>query len=297
MKGYYAFAFQIILFCLGVTNLQGQNLRGFYTGQLKLTANGAKLGAQLDLMEDSGRYTAVLRSRVVDGLTVSGCDNWLEGKINENRLELTNMVAIRETNVPPGVCNTMKYAKLVVKEENGTYEVAGNLFDVMGNVYGRLTLARVDTAISFSVEEEAAEAKRMMGEIHIASGITDQEVTARMIAIRGVNWADTVSLVPQNASLKIEAPGADFFHKLTVVVNDNAVLTAASPRQQGALIRLKDMVPGDMEVVFLCYHVLVDVIYDIKVTLTWDGGEKFWTLPVSTYGNTGLVLRILEPGK
>lgn len=297
MKGYYAFAFQILLFCLGVFNLQGQSLRGFYTGQLKLVANGAKLGAQVDLMEDSGRYTAVFRSRVVDGLTVSGCDNWLEGILKDGKLEMNNILTLRETNVPSGVCNYFRSAKLVVKQENGNFQIAGNLINQMGDVYGRLSISRVDTAISFSVEEEKMEAKRKIGEVHIAQGLTDNEIIERMISIRGMNRVDTVSFVPVNASLKIEAPDADLYHKLTVVVNEDPVLIAASPRQQGAVLRLKDMVPGDMEVVFLCYHLLVDVMYDIKVTLTWDGGEKVWTLPVSTYSNTGLVLRILEPGK
>jgi hypothetical protein len=276
--------------------VKAQSLQGFYTGQLRLAGTGAKLNAQLDLMEDSGRYSAVLRSRVVEDLAVSGCDNWLEGKMNGSRIEMVNMTPLRATNVPEGACIAYKFVKLTVKQENGELLLTGNVNEDNGMLYGKLTLTRVDTIISFSVEEEAVEAKRKMGEIKIAAGRTDEEVISRMLAIRGVEFVDTFSIPPIGASLKVEAPDADIFHRLTVMVNDNVVLLAATPKQQGAIIRLKEMTPGDVEIILLCYHVLVDVAFDVKLTLTWEGGEKVWTVPVSTMRNQGLVLRIKEPG-
>jgi hypothetical protein len=51
-----------------------------------------------------------------------------------------------------------------------------------------------------------------------------------------------------------------------------------------------------MDILFLCYHITIDVAFNIKLTLNWEGGEKVWTVPVSTMQNTGLVLRIREPG-
>jgi hypothetical protein len=277
-------------------NLQSQSLQGFYTGQLRLAGTGAKLNAQLDLMEDSGRYSAVLRSRVVEDLAVSGCDNWLEGKMNGSRIELVNMTPLRATNVPEGACTAYRIVKLNVKQENGEFQLTGNVNEDNGLLYGKLTLTRVDTAISFSVEEEAVEAKRKMGEILIAAGRTDEEVISRMIAVRGVELLDTFSIPPVGASLKVEAPDADIFHRLTVMVNDNVVLLAATPKQQGAIIRLKEMVPGEVDILLLCYHVMVDVAFDVKLTLTWEGGEKIWIVPVSTMRNKGIVLKIKEPG-
>jgi hypothetical protein len=281
---------------LQVLSLQSQSLQGFYTGQLRLAGTGAKLNAQLDLMEDSGRYSAVLRSRVVEDLAVSGCDNWLEGKMNGSRMEMVNMTPLRATNVPQNACIAYKFVKLNVKQENGEYQLTGNVNEDNGMLYGKLTLTRVDTAISFSVEEEAVEAKRKMGEILIAAGRTDQEVISRMLAVRGVEFVDTISIPAVGASLKVEAPDADIFHRLTVMVNDKVALLAATPRQQGAVIRLKEMAPGDVEILLLCYHVMVDVDFDVKLTLTWEGSEKIWTLPVSTLRNRGIVIRVKEPG-
>jgi hypothetical protein len=117
-----------------------------------------------------------------------------------------------------------------------------------------------------------------------------------MIAVRGVELLDTFSIPPVGASLKVEAPDADIFHRLTVMVNDNVVLLAATPKQQGAIIRLKEMVPGEVDILLLCYHVMVDVAFDVKLTLTWEGGEKIWIVPVSTMRNKGIVLKIKEPG-
>lgn len=297
MRGYFSFSFLLLLQVFSLTGLQAQSLRGFYTGQLKLAANGAKLSAQLELMEDSGRYSAVLRSRVVEGIELSGCDNWFEGKMEDGRLHMENKASLRETNVPPGSCQQFKYARLAVKQENGTISITGNLNDFGGDYYGKLILTRIDTVLSFSVAEEAVEAKRKMGEIFIASGRSDKEIIERMLSVRSTTMSDSVSFVPLNASLKVEAPDADIYHKLTVVIDGTPVLIATSPRQQGAVLRLKEMVPGNMEVVFLCYHLMVDVWYNLKITLNWEGGEKQWTLPVSTLGNQGILLKILETPK
>lgn len=287
--------FPVFTFFVATVALNAQSLQGFYSGQLKLAGSGAKLSAQLDLMEDSGRYTAVFRSRAVEELAVAGCDNWLEGVMKGGRIEMENKTPLRETNVPPGACQAFKFVKLSVKEENGELQLSGNINEDNGILYGKVTLTRVDTAISFSVEEEAVEAKRRMGEIYIAAGRKDEEIITRMLMVRGVEFVDTLSVSPMGASLKVEAPDADIFHRLTVMVNDNVVLLAATPKQQGAIIRLKEMVPGDVEILLLCYHFMVDVAFDVKLTLTWQGGEKVWTIPVSTMKNRGLILRIKEP--
>jgi len=287
--------FPVFIFFVATGALNAQRLQGFYSGQLKLAGSGAKLSAQLDLMEDSGRYTAVFRSRAVEELAVAGCDNWLEGVMKGGRIEMENKTTLRETNVPPGACLGYKFVKLSVKEENGELQLFGNLNEDNGILYGRVTLTRVDTAVSFSVEEEAVEAKRRMGEIYIAAGRKDEEIISRMLMVRGIEFVDTLSVPPTGASLKVEAPDADIFHRLTVMVNDNVVLLAATPKQQGAIIRLKEMVPGEVEIILLCYHFMVDVAFDVKLTLNWQGGEKVWTIPVSTMKNKALMLRIKEP--
>ncbi len=291
-----AFFLPVFLMGLAAGNLSAQSLQGFYSGQLKLAGTGAKLSAQLDLMEDSGRYTAVFRSRVVEELAVAGCDNWLAGTLKSGRLELENKTPIRETNVPYGACTAFKMVRLSVKQENGVLELSGNLNEENGLLYGKVTLTRVDTAVSFSVEDEAIEAKKRMGEIYIAAGRRDEEIISRMLSVRGVEFLDSIAIPPTGASLKVEAPDADIFHRLTMMVNDNVVLLAASPKQQGAVIRLKEMVPGSVDVVLLCYHVMVEVAFDVKLTLTWQGGEKVWTIPVTTMRNRGIILKIQEPG-
>ncbi len=287
--------FLILSVLIAIVGLNAQSLQGFYSGQLKLTGSGAKLSAQFDLIEDSGRYSAVLRSRAVENLSVAGCDNWLEGTMKNDRIDMENKTPLRETNVPPGACQDFKFVKLSVKQENGELQLTGSLNDEDGVLYGRLTLTRVDTVISFSVEEEALEAKRRMGEIYIAAGRKDEEIINRMLKIRGVEFIDSISVPPIGVSLKVEAPDADIFHRLTVMVNDNVVLLAATPRQQGAIIRLKEMIPGEVDILLLCYHFMVDVAFDVKLTLLWQGGEKVWTVPVSTMRNRGVILKILEP--
>jgi hypothetical protein len=107
---------------------------------------------------------------------------------------------------------------------------------------------------------------------------------------------DTISIKGAEASLLITAPEADMYHKLTVLLGRQPVLVNSSPKMQGAKIRLKEMNEGDIELLFLCNHFLVDVGFDIQVLVEWEGGKKLMVIPVSTFENQGLVIRFDKGG-
>jgi hypothetical protein len=92
--------------------------------------------------------------------------------------------------------------------------------------------------------------------------------------------------------LKIEAPGADNFHKLTVMINDNVVLLNTAPAQRGTNIRLNNLEEGQLDIIFICYHFMVNTNYNVKLTLVHGNGVQVWEVPVTTYKNRGIRLKV-----
>ncbi len=277
-------------------SLKAQSLQGFYTGQLKLSAAGLRLNVQLDLMQDSGEYSAVLRFRAVEDNQLSGCDNWMAGIGNIPKLRFQNMVSLRETNIASWICNDFKWLDLELKKGSTGMnpEFTGTLTNKNGSQFGKLTLTKVDSVNSFSVEEERAEALYRLSERQIAMTKDDSTRVAMMLVNRGIQMLDSLEISSGNTSLLVEAPTADRFHKLTLLINDNIVLLNTAPAQKAALIKLDDPEEGELEIVLLCYHTMVDVNYFVKLTLKHPDGEKVWEIPVSTFKNRGIKLKVIK---
>ena len=270
-----------------------QSLTGYYTGEMRLTGRNVRMQVQLDLIEDSGNFKGVIRSRYVENLKVTGCENWVEGSLVRETLTLMDQATLRETEVPVGTChNMMGQVRMNVKQEIGKEpEMTGTWFDRYGEALGRFTIVRIDTAISYTVADDEKEATRLKNERQIALAASDSIRLAMMKMARGVQWLDTLTVPATEATLIIRAPDADLYHKLSVTMNDGIVLLNNSPRRQGAKITLKEMDLEPVELVFYSYHTMVEVMYDIEVTLQWgEEQEKKWTIPVSTFQNRGIVL-------
>jgi hypothetical protein len=284
----------IFIFQLLLWSLKAQSFQGFYTGQLKLSGSGVKMSVQMDMMEDSGRISAVLRFRAVDDNTISGCDNWLAAISNSTKLRFLNLVSLRETNIPSWVCNDFKRLDLELKKGSSPIspEFNGNLLDENGGLYGRITISKVDSINSFSIEDERAEAMYRISERQIAMAADDSTRIGLMLANRGIQVLDSLEINPGNASLKVEAPLADRFHKLTLLFNDNVVLLNASPAERGANIKMNELEEGNLDVILLCYHFLVETNFTVKLTLTHDGGEKVWEVPVTTFKNRAIRIKV-----
>jgi hypothetical protein len=285
--------FFIIIILWGVQPF-AQSLQGYYTGQLKVSGRSLRMGLQLDLVEQNGFYMAVLRSRLVEEGFVSGCDNWMEGKMNGRELVLKNIVMVKENSVPPGSCNQLGVLKIKINTGKPEPELTGNWLDINDELFGRFTLTRVDTMVSYSMVEEEAIARRNVAEKQMFFAPNDSIKIELMRSARGAEWLDTIEIKSKDANLHIAAPEADIFHKLTVLLNNEPVLIDSSPRQKGAVVRLKEMGEGYVEVLLLCYHAMVDVMYDVQIKLEWEGGSREITVPVSTYKNRGIVLRFVK---
>lgn len=284
----------IILLSLFCPPLKAQQLQGFYTGQLKLSGQGIKMSVQMDIMEEAGAITAVIRFRAVEDNQVSGCDNWLQGTGNATKFNLHNMVTLKETNIAPWVCNDFVRVEMSLKKGSTPQspEYNGVLLNREGGVFAKITLAKVDTANSFSVADESAEAAYRIGEKQIAMAASDSAQISLMLANRGVQLLDSLELDAQNANLLVEAPMADRFHRLTLLINDNVILFNSPIAQKGVNIKLNELVEGDIDITLVCYHVLVEVNFPVKLTLTYNGNEKAWEVPVSTYKNRAIRLKV-----
>ncbi len=286
----------VLFFQLCTWSVFAQSFQGFYTGQLKLSDAGIKMSVQMDLMQDSGMVSAVLRFRAIDDNQLSGCDNWLSGQKAGSKIRLQNLVSLKETNIPSWVCNDFEWLDISPAKMStaSTPEFKGNLTDKTGRNFGTVTFTRVDTVLSFSVSEERAEAMYRLSEMQIAMTLADSSRVGLMLVNRGVQILDSLEIPLGNASIKVEAPTADRFNKLTLLINDNIALLNTAPAQKGSIIRLQEMEEGTFDIIMIGYHVLVDVNYFVTLTLTFEGGEKVWEIPVSTYKNRAIRVKMKQ---
>lgn len=289
--------FYIYIFIfLGIGQMAvSQSLQGFYNGELKVTGRNAKLSMQLDLMEANGIYTAVLRSRIFENGVLTGCDNWLEGKLSSKGLQLNHMAVVKETGLPPGTCGQLNALRMTVNTTKGEPELTGTWIDSDDVVFGKFTLKRIDTANSFSVPEEKEIAMRYINESKILIAPTMGQRIMLMQDTRPTDWIDSLTVPTGDASIKFEAKDADPFHKLTVLIDSTPVIVSVSPRQQVNIVTLDSMKAGEIRVLLLCDHAMVDVMYNVTVTLEWQGQQHQWIIPVSTFKNRGILIRFKNP--
>jgi hypothetical protein len=287
--------FFIGFLALFAAKADAQSLQGFYNGELKVTGRNARLSMQLDLMEANGIYTAVLRSRIFENGVLTGCDNWLEGKLSSKGLQLNQMAVVKETGLPPGTCGQLNELRMTVNTTKGEPELTGTWIDSDDVVFGKFTLKRIDTANSFSVPEEKEIALRYINEGKILMAPTMGQRIMLMLATRPTDWIDSLTVPTGDASIKFEAKEADPFHKLTVLIDSTPVIVSVSPRKQVNIVTLDSMKAGEIRVLLLCDHAMVDVMYNVTVTLVWQGQQHQWIVPVSTFKNRGIIIRFKNP--
>jgi hypothetical protein len=292
MKMKVNFLFIVMLF-LG--SVQAQSLQGFYTGQLKMSGIPERFNVQMDIMEDGKGLSAVFRTRIIDDRQLAGCDNWLQGAKSGNDLRFKSLVPLKITNIPDWICNefaTLTLQPKKLKEGTSSTEWIGNLYDGDGTNLGKVTLEKIDNENSFSVVDERDEARYMISEQKIYLATSDTARLRLILEGRGVHIIDSLAMDTTSSVLRIEAPGADAFHKLTVMVNEKVVLLNNSPAQKGTNIRLTKLEEGDLDIIFICYHFLVNTNFNVKLTLEYGGGMKTWEIPVTTYKNRGIRLKV-----
>jgi len=288
----YFFTGLVVFFASGIS---AQSLQGFYNGELKVSGRNAKLSMQLDLMETNGNYSAVLRSRIYENQVLTGCDNWLEGKISSKGLILNHMATVKETALPQGTCDQLNALRITVNTSKGEPELTGTWIDVNDDVFGKFTLKRIDTANSFSVPEEKEVAQRKVDEMKIFMAPNMGEKILLMMKTRGEEYIDSITIPTGDASIRFEAKDADPFHKLTVLIDSTPVIVSGSPRKQATIVTLDSVKAGDLKVLLLCDHAMVDVMYNVTVTLEWRGQQQQWIIPVSTFKNRGILIRFKGP--
>ena len=283
-----------IIFTFLFLSTRGQEIKGFYTGELRLMDINERLNVQMDIMEDSTGITGVFRTRIIDNQQVVGCDNWLTGNRSGTKMFFTSQVPLRITNIPDWLCTdykTMTFEQRKARDGSGM-EWLGVLYREEGGAFGRVVMRKVDSVNSYTVDEEREEAKYLMNEKKIFLAVTDSARINLMLAGRGTQIIDSLVIDTSASVLKLEAPGADILHKLTVLVNDNVVLLNNSPAQRGTNIRLNNLEEGDVDILFLCYHFMVNANFNVKLTLEYNGGIKVWEIPVTTYKNRGIRLKV-----
>lgn len=273
---------------------QTKSLQGFYNGEVKIIGQRTIFGTQLDLVrETETNYTGIFRLRAIENNEITGCDYLVSGILQSDKLNLDLSAVVKETGVPSGGCNIFSSIRLAVDAKEEAPKFKGTLIAPDGRTnMARAEMARIDLENSFTVQEDIAEGKRIIAETVIANVMDDSTKIAMMMTYRPIESVDSISIFPSEAILDIEAPDADLYHKLTVLVNDNVVLLNKAIKQQGVRVRLVDLPEnGQIELFFLSYHALASVTYPIQIKLSWEGGEKSWQFPVSVFQNKRLLIK------
>jgi hypothetical protein len=284
----------LIGFIIGIS-AYSQSLQGFYTGQMKVQGQRDRMQVQLDLIEEDGGYRGVFRSRFVENNSITGCDNWVEGRMIGKNLVLRNLAATRATGIDVAACNYLNQIRLTFNEKKETPEfscVWENQDDI---VFGRFFLTRIDTAVSYTVEEEREIAYRKIAETMIFRSRNDSIRIGLMLQYRPLAIRDTISVPPGDVEIQITAPDADPFHLFSVLINTNPVAIKRAPKQQGLKILLKTTELENAEIKFLCEHALVDVDFDVQVVIIWSDKRESLVVPVSTLMNSGFLLHVEQP--
>lgn len=283
-----------IIFISFSFSVSGQVGPGFYTGDLKLIDFQERFKVQLDIMEDSSGLSAVFRARIIDNQEVAGCDLWMTGKRSGNRLEFFVGVPLRITRMPDWICASMH--RMVIDQKKSKAgeptEWTGVVYQEDGTNMARFSIQLTDSVNSASVVDEMEEAKYLMNERLIFFARTDSARINLMLAGRGIQILDSLVMDTTSSVLRIEAPGADLMHRLTVLINDRVVLLNNAPSGRGSNIRLKNLEETDLDILLLCYHFMVNTQFNVKLTLEQGEKVKVWEVPVSTYKNRGIRLKV-----
>jgi hypothetical protein len=273
--------FLAVLFCSNIGF--SQDLRGFYTGELKI--NRVVMGVQLELIPNNENFTAIFRTRYPENNVITGCDNLLVGRMDRQTLKLEMKIVLKETEVPAGSCNFFNTLRLQMKQNGAEIEASGELQGTDGFVIGRLTLNRADTALSFTVADELEEANRKLKEAAIANVFEEEKRAELMLDARAVQLSDSITLTENEVKIRVDAPEADRFHKVSIMVNGNPVLINKAPKQTPVQVTLQDLPPGETYIYLICHHVLVDVYFPAIVQLKYGDQIKTIEIPISTSRN------------
>lgn len=253
------------------------------------------MGVQLELLPSQEAFTAILRTRYPENNLITGCDNLLTGKIDRQTLKMEMKIVLKETEVPEGSCNFFNTLRLQMRQSGAGVEASGELQGANGSVIGRLTLNRVDTAVSFTVADELKEANRKLGEAQIARVFEEDKRAALMLEVRPSQLTDSITIANEEVKIRIDAPEADRFHKVSLFVNSNPVLTNKAPKQTPLQVTLKELPPGETFVQVVCHHVLVDVYFPVVVQIIHGDQIKTFEVPVSTARNQ--VIKVIRNQK
>jgi hypothetical protein len=283
--------FYFIASCCFVVSVYGQSLKGFYTGQMKVPGQREMMQVQLDLLEEDGGYRGVFRSRFVENNIITGCDNWVEGRMSGKNIVLRNLAITRETGVPEGACNMMRQIRLTPNNKGDviTFSCVWEMEE--GEIFGRFNLVREDTAVSYVIEEEREIAYRQMAESLIFRAPTDSLRIGLMLQYRPKAIRDTIIVEADDVEIQITALTADPYHLFTILVNGVPVAIRRAPKQQGLKLKINTREYPEAEIVFLCEHSLVNVYFQIEATISVGDKQKQLTIPVSTYQNAGIYLK------
>lgn len=276
---------------------QGQSLQGFYTGQVKIPGFREPMQVQLDLLEEDGGYRGVFRSRFVENNAITGCDNWVEGRLIGNKMVLKNLATTRETGVPDGACNMLKEISMNFNEKREAPEFICIWENNDNTAFKRFKLSRIDTEVSYTIEEEREIAYRKMSGMLIFRAPSDSVRIGMMLSYRPTEIKDTIEVTPGDLEIQITAPDADPFHLVTILINNQPAAIKRAPKQQGLKILLNTSALEDAFILFLCEHALVDVLFDVKVVFNWLDKNASFTMPVSTFSNNGFWLRVRQDGE
>lgn len=243
------------------------------------------MGVQLELLPSQEAFTAIFRTRYPENNVITGCDNLLTGKMDRQTLKMDMRIVLKETQVPEGSCNFFNTLRLQMRQNGAAVEASGELQGTDGFVIGRLTLNRVDTAVSFTVADELVEANRKLGEAQIAKVFEEDKRAELMLEVRPSQISDSITIAEEEVKIRIDAPEADRFHKVSLLVNGNPVLINKAPKQTPVQVTLKDLPPGETFLHVVCHHVLVDVYFPVVVQVKYGDQIKTIEMPVSTGRN------------
>ncbi len=232
----------IFIFCIYSISA-GQDFYGQWEGHMRLSGGrkGTAMNIRLELIESGSVIYGILYSRGVSNQTVYGCDYFIQGVRNGDRIKLENTSLQRNVNVPVQECGNFESLELRLKSDS-TATATWRWSDARVFPFA---LFRNDSVVSFSAEEEISEEFKKRAFRFDSLGIVLEP------AYRFRQYIESVSVQEKNISIELYPVDSIHNDSISVYLNDEVVVTPVSIAQKPLRVKLVLPENGVMELVLV----------------------------------------------
>lgn len=237
--------FLLLLLFSAALQTYAQNLRGVWEGKVVLDrSKNTKLTLRLELIEQEGAYYGILYSRGSDKGVVYGCDFFVSGKIQSDRLVLNWQKVQRAVAMKESECGLVNYFSLYVNKKDSAKTMDGYWVWQAGNS-DVVNLTKVDSSISAMTTDEINDYVKQLYEAYEISGIK-LPAESRLVKKVYEQFVESSPMLVQVLTVDSSA-----YDSISVYVNDNLLVSGQNLSKKPVRLRFDAMQPGDYEIVIV----------------------------------------------